>query len=175
MSSRLWEDKPTITKILTAWQTLDAPALQWRHSERDGTSNHQHIDCLFNRLFRLISKKTQELLITGLCAGSSPVTSELPHKGPVTRKMFPFDDVIMMHVKFHGCESVCWIMVFMNSYYRSRISMLPADGLAPIWSRDTCSNKAVGRSLYADNRDSLMLNGQQVIFYVTDGRRLYKI
>ena len=25
----------------------------------------------------------------------SPMTGEFPHKGPVTRKMFPFDDVIM--------------------------------------------------------------------------------
>ena len=30
--------------------------------------------------------------VTGLCEGS-PVNS--PHKGPVTRKMFPFDDVII--------------------------------------------------------------------------------
>ena len=36
-----------------------------------------------------------KLRITGLCAGSSPVTGEFPHKWPVTRKMFPFDDVIM--------------------------------------------------------------------------------
>ena len=27
--------------------------------------------------------------------GDSPMTGEFPHKGPVTRKMFPFDDVIM--------------------------------------------------------------------------------
>ena len=33
--------------------------------------------------------------VTGLCAGNSPVTGEFQHKGPVTRKMFPFDDVIM--------------------------------------------------------------------------------
>ena len=29
------------------------------------------------------------------CVGNSPVTGEFPHKGPVTRKMSPFDDVIM--------------------------------------------------------------------------------
>ena len=38
------------------------------------------------------SKKT--LKLTGLCEGNSPVNSL--HKGPVTRKMFLFDDVIMM-------------------------------------------------------------------------------
>ena len=26
----------------------------------------------------------------------SLITGEFPHKGPVTRKMFPFDDVIMI-------------------------------------------------------------------------------
>ena len=30
-----------------------------------------------------------------LCAGNSPGPVNSPHKGPVTRKMFPFDDVIM--------------------------------------------------------------------------------
>ena len=64
-------------------------ALQWRHNEHDGVSNHQPHDCLLNRLYRRRSKKTSKLRVTGLCAGNSL------HKGPVTRKMFPFDDVIM--------------------------------------------------------------------------------
>ena len=40
-------------------------------------------------------KKTSKLSVTGLCEGihQRPVNSL--HKGPVTRKMFPFDDVIM--------------------------------------------------------------------------------
>ena len=33
-------------------------ALQWRHNERDGASNHQPYDCLLNSLFRHRSKKT---------------------------------------------------------------------------------------------------------------------
>ena len=68
--------------------------LQWRHNERDGVSNHQHHDCLLNGLFRRRSKKTSRLRVTGLCAGNShrwPVYS--PHKWPVTRKMYHFDDV----------------------------------------------------------------------------------
>ena len=40
-------------------------------------------------------KKTSKLRVTGLCAGNSPGPVNSPHKGPVTRKMFPFDDVIM--------------------------------------------------------------------------------
>ena len=69
--------------------------LQWGHNERDGVSNHQPHDCLLKRLFRRRPKKTSKLHIAGLCAGNSPVTGEFPHKWPVTRRMFPFDDVIM--------------------------------------------------------------------------------
>ena len=52
--------------------------LQWRHNERDGISNHQPYDCLLNRLSRRWSKKTSKLRVTGLCAGNSPGTGELP-------------------------------------------------------------------------------------------------
>ena len=40
-------------------------------------------------------KKTSKLRVTGLCAGNSPGPVNSPHKGPVTRKKFPFDDAIM--------------------------------------------------------------------------------
>ena len=66
--------------------------LQWRHNGRDSVSNHQPDDCLLNRLFRRRSKKTSKLCVTG----RGPVNS--PYKWPVTRKMFPFDDVILSAV-----------------------------------------------------------------------------
>ena len=53
------------------------------------------LTALLNRLFGRRSKKTSKLRVTGLCAGNSPGPVNSPHKGPVTRKMFPFDDVIM--------------------------------------------------------------------------------
>ena len=71
-------------------------ALRWRHNGCDSISNHQPHDCLLNRLFRRRSKKTLKLRVTGLCAGNSPGPVNSPHKWPVTRKMFPFDDVIMV-------------------------------------------------------------------------------
>ena len=40
-------------------------------------------------------KKASKLRVTGL-AGNSPVTGEFPAQRPVTRKMFPYDDVIMI-------------------------------------------------------------------------------
>ena len=62
--------------------------LRWRHNDRDSVSHHQPHDCLLNRLFRRRSKETSKLRVTG-----RPVNS--PHKRPVKRKMFLFDDVIM--------------------------------------------------------------------------------
>ena len=70
-------------------------ALHWRHNDHDGVSNHQHHGCLLNRLFIRRSKKTSKLRVTGLCVGNSPGPVTSPHKWPVTRKMFPLDDVIM--------------------------------------------------------------------------------
>ena len=68
--------------------------LQWRHNEHDGASNHRRLYCLLNRLFRCRSKETSKLRVIGLCVGTSPVNS--PHKGPIARKMFPFDGVILL-------------------------------------------------------------------------------
>ena len=51
---------------------------QWRHNERDGVSNHQHCDCLLNRLFRRRSTKTSKLHVAGLCEENSSVTGEFP-------------------------------------------------------------------------------------------------
>ena len=70
-------------------------SLQWRHNEHGGVPNHQRRDCLLSRLFRRKSRKTSKLRVTGLCEGNSPATGEFPHKGPVTRKTFPFEDIIM--------------------------------------------------------------------------------
>ena len=75
-------------------------ALHWRHNDRGGVSHHQPHDCLLSRLFGRRSKKTSKLRGTGLCAGNSPGPVNSPRKGPVTRKMFPFDDVIMIVVSF---------------------------------------------------------------------------
>ena len=71
-------------------------ALRWRHKGPDSVSNHQPHHCLLNCLFRRRSKKTSKLRVTGLCVGNSPGPVNSPHKWPVTRKMFPFDDVIMV-------------------------------------------------------------------------------
>ena len=75
-------------------QSIDV-TLQWRHNGRDSVSNHQPLDCLLNGLFRHRSKKTSKLRVTGFGRGIHRWLVNSPHKWPVTRKMFPFDDVIM--------------------------------------------------------------------------------
>ena len=66
--------------------------LQWHHNERDGVWNHHRLDCLHNRLFRCISKKTSKLHVTGLYEGNPPVTDGPPPPPPPPPPLY---DVIM--------------------------------------------------------------------------------
>ena len=70
-------------------------SLQWRCNERHGVSNHLHLDCLLNRLFRRTSKETSKVRVTSLCEGIHRWQVDSPHKEPVTWNMFPFDDVFI--------------------------------------------------------------------------------
>ena len=110
--------------------------LQWRHNEYDGASIHQPHDCLPDGLFRRRSRKASKLRLTGLCEWGfhrRPVNSL--HKGPVTRKMFPFDDVIMI------TEGICvfiqrltgtniptfWVLRYFATPHRQFDSLSPGD------------------------------------------------
>ena len=48
------------------------------HSERDGVSNHRHLNCFLNPLFRRRSKKTSKLCVTGLCEENPLMTGGFP-------------------------------------------------------------------------------------------------
>ena len=75
-------------------------ALRWRHNGRDGVSNHQRLHSLHN-CWCISKNKTSKLRVTVRGINRWPVNS--PHKWPVTRKMSPFDDVIM--IQFAPCYS----------------------------------------------------------------------
>ena len=77
------------------------PALQWRNNEYDSVSNHQPHDCLLNRLFGRRLKKHQSSASLAFVRGTHREPVNSPHKGPVTRNMFPFDDVI---VEYSACS-----------------------------------------------------------------------
>ena len=110
-------------------------ALHWRHNDHDGVSNHQPHGCLLSRLFRRRSKKTSKLRVTGLCVGNSPGPVNSPHKGPVTRKMFPFDDVIMGFALRKSLK----ILICSN---RDRWCSLAS--LMPLWWMDRAGVSIVG-------------------------------
>ena len=69
--------------------------LRWRHNGCDSVWNHQPHDCLLNCLFRRRSKKHQSSASLAFVWGIHRWPVNSPQKWPVTRKMFPFDDVIM--------------------------------------------------------------------------------
>ena len=76
-------------------QSYQWVSLQWRYNGYDGVSNHQPYDCLLNLYSGADQRKHQSSVLLAFVRGihRGPVNS--PHKWPVTRKMFPFDDVIM--------------------------------------------------------------------------------
>ena len=85
-----WSNETTTlqhTQSLLCWSTL-----HWLHNECDGVSNHHRLRCLLNCWFKLRSNKTSNFASLALVREIHRWT---PHKRPVTRKLFPFDDVIM--------------------------------------------------------------------------------
>ena len=67
--------------------------LLWRHNEPDGVSNHQPYDSIVYSGTDQGKHQSSASLAFVRVIHRRPVNS--PHKWPVTRKMFPFDDVIM--------------------------------------------------------------------------------
>ena len=107
----------SLNKTSDIWRTL-----QWRHNDCYGISNHQPHGCLLNRLFRRRSKeKIKAPRHWPLCGEfTGPVNS--PHKGPVTQKMFPFDDVIMRIFKYMFSLRKC-------VYIESVLTLIPRSSI----------------------------------------------
>ena len=79
-------------------------ALQWRHNERDGVSNHRAHHSLLNRLFRRRSKKTSKLRVTGLWVGNSLVTGEFP------AQMASNEENVSIWWRHHELNIICEIV-----------------------------------------------------------------
>ena len=75
----------------------DCMSLQWRHNEHDGVSNHQPHDCLLYIQAQMKENKHQRDASLAFVMGIHRWPVNSPHKGPVTRKMFPFEDVIVYY------------------------------------------------------------------------------
>ena len=118
--------------------------------------------CLLNRLFGRRSKKTSKLRVTGLCEGNSPVTLTFvrgihrspvnsPHKRPVRRKMFPFDDAFINFQKTpHRLDTLVheptFLAVIRMPYHRVRTS-LQLSGLAFLCPYSVLSGRTMADSV----------------------------
>ena len=78
----------------TAW--FNDSSLRWRHNGHDGVSNHQPHHCLLTVYSGADQRKHQ--------SSASLAFMRRIHRGPVARKMFSFDDVIMMHASLGFSE-----------------------------------------------------------------------
>ena len=77
----------------------DTSTTHWRHNERDGVSNHQPHDCLLTVYSGAHQRKHQSSASLVSVRGIHRWAVNSPHNGPVTRKIFPVDDVVMSYPK----------------------------------------------------------------------------
>ena len=78
------------------------PTLQWRHNERHGVSNHQFLIVYSTVCLGADQRKHQSSSSLAFVRRIHRGSVNSPNKGPVTRKIFPFDDVIMRSLKCAG-------------------------------------------------------------------------
>ena len=95
--SKAWDLYLGFSNRFEIWQAFRQfkLAFWWRHIELGGVSNHRCLDCLLNPLIRSRSRKHQSSSSLTFVRGIQRSPLDSPHKGPVTRKMFPADDVII--------------------------------------------------------------------------------
>ena len=79
----------------TPVNAFEQNALQWLHNGCDGVSNHRRLDGLLNSLFQRRPRETPDYVSLAFVKGIHRRSVDSAHKEPVTRKMFPFDGVIM--------------------------------------------------------------------------------
>ena len=81
--------------ISTYCQWISRGALQWRHNERCGVSNPGVSIVYWTVCSDADQRKHRTSASLAFVRGIHRWPVNSPHKGPVTRKMLPFDDVIM--------------------------------------------------------------------------------
>ena len=74
------------------------------YNERHGVSNHQPHDCVLNRFSGSDQRKHQSSASLAFVRGIHRWRVNFPHKGPVMRRMFSLDDVMIS--QFSGNEII---------------------------------------------------------------------
>ena len=143
-------------------------ALQWRHDVRDGVSNQPRY-CLLNSLFNRRSKKPSKLRVTDLCAGNSPITSELSAQMASNAKKI--EDVIMVG-KWVRLLSFNWLQNFtllifqpwkeakLNVLYRFLVNPFNTQGVN-MAEKGYCE-----RDLITDDKLLLCLVREHTVFWI---------
>ena len=84
------------TTLISRWGLHTFIPLQWRHNQRNGVSNHQRVSIVYPTVCSGADpRQHQSSASLAFVRGINRWPLNSAHKGPVTRKMFPFDDVIM--------------------------------------------------------------------------------
>ena len=132
----MMESNDSYTKFLS----VPSPTIEWRQNERNCAWNHRRLYCLLRSLFRRRSKKISKLRVTGFVRRIHQWPVNSPPNGPVTRKMFPFDDVMII-----------WHILSLQS--------APADGL--VWKLT-----AVKVSVISDWMENIMAMFQDIDVFI---------
>ena len=93
--------------VESSWKILYSNPLLWRHNGHSSVSNHQ-LTIVYTTVYSDADQSKHQssaslAFVWGIHRG--PVNS--PHKWPVTRKMLPFDDVIMLNLKSYSGLTHC--------------------------------------------------------------------
>ena len=82
----------------------------WRQNERDDVSNHRRLECLHNVCSGADQRKHKSSGLLAFVSGIHRWPEDSPYKRPVTRKMFPLDDVIMIRQPAYDVGEVCLVI-----------------------------------------------------------------
>ena len=77
-----------------------AVPLQWHRNEHDCISNHWHLDVCSAVYSGADQRKDQSSVSLAFVRGIHQWPVDSSHKGPLTQKMFPFDDIIVPQSSF---------------------------------------------------------------------------
>ena len=95
----------------------------------------RQLDCLFSRLFSILSKITPKFASLAFYKGNTPMTADFPHNGPVIQKLVLFDDTIITtaFICFFCSDSNWWYCDFARKYHRIvRFSSIDLVGIISI-------------------------------------------
>ena len=103
-----------IPSLILQAKRFEETSVQWRHNEKDGVSNH-NVSIIYLAICSGADQRKQPSSMSlAFVMGIHRWSVDSPHKGPVTRKMFPFDDVTMI-----CCLCICCICISRDNWFRT--------------------------------------------------------